>query len=72
MKRGFVGNLILIIIGLALAYYFFDWSIFDALESEKGKSTINYIQDVLAALWSYVKTPVMFVWDKLVELFTPI
>ena len=71
-NRGFVGNLILLVIALALAYYFFDWSIFDAAESEKGRDTIDYIRNVLTALYSYIKTPVLFVWNKIIELFTPL
>ena len=55
-ERGFISWLILIIIALALLYYFFDWSIFDAIESEKGRATINYIREVLSTSWSYLKT----------------
>ena len=65
MNRGFIGNLILLTIGLALAYYFFDWSIFDAIKSDKGMATIDYIQDVFSASWSYIKT----FGTKLYEIF---
>ena len=72
MKKdsGFIGTLLLIIVGLALAKYFFNWSIFDAAASEKGQGTILYIRDVLNTAWSYIKTPAMFVWDKIVKLIS--
>ena len=63
--KGFISGLILIIIALALLRYFFNWSIFDAANSEQGKNTINYIKEVLGVVWSYIKTPVLFIWDKI-------
>lgn len=67
MNKGFISKLILIIVALALLKYFFNWSIFDALESEQGKNTINYIRDVLNTSWVYIKVPIMFVWQKILE-----
>ncbi|MFZ2484873.1 MAG: hypothetical protein WAX80_02775 [Minisyncoccia bacterium] len=67
-ERGFIGLLILLIVALALLKYFLDWSIFDAVESERGQATINYLREVLDVSWSYMRTPVMFVWDRIVEL----
>lgn len=55
-NKGFIGILVLIIIALALAKYFFDWSIFDALSSEKGKDTVLYVKNILNVVWSYLKT----------------
>ena len=52
--RGFIGTLLLIIAGLAALKYFFDWSIFDALESEKGRATVGYIKDVLVWLKNFI------------------
>mgnify|MGYP001602986194 CR=1 FL=1 len=68
MNRGFISWLILIIIALASLKYFFDWSIFDAAASEQGRNTISYIREVLSTTWSYIKTPVTFVWQKILEL----
>ena len=67
-ERGFISLLILLIIALALLKYFLNWSIFDAMESERGRETVSYIRDVLNIAWSYVRTPVMFVWQKALEL----
>lgn len=66
-ERGFVTTLLLIIIGLALLKYFFNWSIFDAAASEQGRGTISYIRDVLNTVWSYIGTPVTFAWQEVVK-----
>jgi len=66
--KGFISWLILIIIALALLKYFLNWSIFDAIESERGRETVSYIRDILNITWSYVRVPVLFVWQKVLEL----
>ncbi|MDP2641943.1 MAG: hypothetical protein Q8P21_01465 [bacterium] len=68
MERGFIGKLVLIIIALALLYYFFNWSIFDAVESEQGRATVEYIRNVLNTGWAYIRDLAILVWDKLVGL----
>ena len=65
-ERGFIGTIFLIIIGLALLKYFFNWSIFDAAASEEGRGTISYVRDILNTLWSYLATPVNFIWNEVV------
>jgi hypothetical protein len=64
---GFITTLLLIIIGLALLKYFFNWSIFDAAASEEGRGTVSYIRDVLNTVWAYIETPARFVWDEVVK-----
>ena len=61
-ERGFVGIIILIIIGLAAIKYFFDWSIFDALKTEEGRATLAYVKQLIATLkgvvvdlWNYIR-----------------
>jgi len=66
-ERGFISWLILLIVALAFLKYFFDWSIFDAVESEKGRATIAYIREVLDVSWAYIKIPILFVWHKILE-----
>jgi len=68
-EKGIIGWLVLIIIALALLKYFLNWSIFDALESERGRETLNYIREVFAVVWSYIRVPVLFLWQKALELF---
>ncbi len=65
MNKGFIGFLILIIIALALAKYFLDWSIFDALSTEKGMATVQYVKQVVSTIWEYVKIG----FAKLHEIF---
>jgi hypothetical protein len=65
-KRGFIGMIILIILGLAALKYFFDWSIFDAAETEEGRGTVTYIREVLNAVWRYIETPVVWIWNEVV------
>lgn len=65
--RGFIGKLLMVIIALALLKYLFNWSIFDAANSEQGKATISYIRDVLNIAWTYVRTPTLFIWQKILD-----
>ena len=58
--------IILAVAALALLKYFFDWSIFDALASEEGQSTIDYIRKVLGYIWSYLSTPATYVWNEVI------
>lgn len=67
-NKGFIGWLVLIIIALALLNYFFNWSIFEALSSERGMDTLNYIKEIFATAWSYLKAPVTWLWDRILEL----
>jgi hypothetical protein len=69
MNRGFIGTLFLIIVGLALLKYFFDWSIFDAAATEEGRATIDYIRKILNAIWSILAVPATFIWN---EIFVPV
>ena len=63
--RGIIGLIILVIIGLILLKYFLNFSVFDAANSAQGHETIGYTQSVLNLIWSYVSTPVTFVWTKI-------
>lgn len=66
-NRGFIGLFILIIIALAALKYFLDWSIFDAADSKQGINTIEYIKNILNISWSYIRIPIFFIWDKILE-----
>ncbi len=52
---GFIGTIVMVIVGLMLLYYFFDWSIFEIGETEKGKETIFYGGRLLEAIVVYIK-----------------
>jgi hypothetical protein len=72
-QKGFISTLILIIVGLALLKYFFNWSVFDAAASPQGRATIDYIRQVLDTTWAYISAPVTWIWSSIVwpilELF---
>lgn len=63
--RGLIGTIILIIVALALLKYFLDWSIFEAAESPEGQETIGYTERLLHTLWSYIETPAVFIWERI-------
>ncbi|MEK7227663.1 MAG: hypothetical protein AAB641_02115 [Patescibacteria group bacterium] len=58
-ERGFIGTVFLIIIGLAALKYFFNWSIFDAINSEQGRGTLLYLKEIL----NYLKGLVLSIWS---------
>jgi hypothetical protein len=58
---GFVGLVVLIIIALVAAKYFWDWSIFEAAGTPEGQGALAYLKDILVwikdallALWAYI------------------
>jgi len=67
-QKGFISWIILFIIALALLKYFFNWSIFDAAETDEGKSAILYIRDILNFIWYYIEAPVKWIWQRILEL----
>lgn len=67
MNKGFIGTIVLIIVGLALLKYFLNWSIFDAAASEEGRATITYVRDIINTVWSYIGSPVNFAWNEVVK-----
>ncbi len=64
--QGFIGLIILVIIALVLLKYFLNWSVFDAAASPQGQSTISYTHNLWDTIWSYISTPVTFIWQKIV------
>lgn len=75
-NKGSVKWILLIIIALVLASYFFDFSVQEAIEDEQTQSNFGYIKnnishfydtylkDFLATLWSVFKE---YVWGPFVE-----
>ncbi|MEK7135177.1 MAG: hypothetical protein AAB780_00530, partial [Patescibacteria group bacterium] len=61
---GFIGLIILIILGLAALKYFLNWDIFDAASTSEGQNTIGYIRNILNTVWSYIGSPLMWIWDE--------
>jgi hypothetical protein len=65
-NQGFISYIILIIVALGLLNYFFDWSIFEFLSSDKGQGTVSYLRDVISTGWSYISAPVTFIWEEII------
>ena len=65
-NRGFIGLLVMILIGLAALKYFLNWDIFDAASSDQGQSTIGYIRNIINTTWSYIGAPVAWIWNQIV------
>jgi hypothetical protein len=60
-EQGFVQFILLIIIALVAAKYFFNWSIFEAAQTPEGKGALDYLKELVfwlkdsaVALWSYI------------------
>lgn len=70
LNRGEVGSIkwiILIILALVIASYFFDFNIQEAVEDEQTQSNFNYIKNNLITYYeSYLKTPLDFFWNEIV------
>lgn len=67
MNKGFVSTLVIIILALAAAKFFFDWDIFDAAETPEGQGTVVYIRRVLDVIWSYLLLPLSWIWENVME-----
>lgn len=65
-EQGFIGLVILIIIALALLKYYLDFDVFAAAGSPHGQETIGYTARVVRVIWSYISTPVTFVWNQII------
>ncbi len=65
-EGGFIGLIVLIILGLAALKYFFNWDIFDAASTSQGQNTIGYIRKVINFVWSYIGAPLNWIWDQIV------
>ncbi len=67
-EGGFIGWILLLVIALALLHYFFDWSVFEAAETEQGRNTLDYVKSLISFIWSYLKIPIMFIWEAILAL----
>src|SRR4051812_7548774 len=65
-ERGFVGIILLVIIGLILLKFYANFDVFSAADSGRGQETIGYTAQLLKTIWSYISTPVTFIWSQIV------
>ena len=70
MDRGFIRTILVIVIALAILYYFFDWSILDAKSSPRGEATVDYLANVFWAsievVKKYIIAPIVFIFRKVI------
>lgn len=66
-SKGFIGTIVIVVIGLALLKYFFDWNIIEFLKSPKVIETFYYIKKFIVLIWDkFVATPASFLWNDIV------
>lgn len=64
-ERGLIRWILLIIIALVLASYFFDFSVKEAVEDEQTQSNFSYIQTNLTELWNeHLKSTADYLWNN--------
>ena len=64
-QGGFLGLIVLIVIALVLAKYFYNLDVFQAADSEQGRATAGYMHQIFSTFWSYVGTPIVFMWQRI-------
>lgn len=64
-SKGSLKWIIIIIVGLILSSYFFDFSVQDAVEDEQTQSNFKYIKNEVSEFYNeHIKEGVAFVWDE--------
>ncbi len=71
MKRnrqgGFVGLLIMLVVALALAKYYWDWSFADFIHSHGVAEILSYLKKFILLVWDkFLVGPVVFIWNSVV------
>ena len=69
-ERGFIKWIIILIIGIILASYFFDFSVQDAIEDEQTQSNLGYIKENAIHFYdTYLRNTIEYLWnDIFIEL----
>jgi hypothetical protein len=65
-NEGFISLIIIIVIALAAAKYFFGWSVLSAISSSEGQGTVGYLKDVWNVVWRYIGAPLNWAWDNVI------
>ncbi|MCI5050903.1 MAG: hypothetical protein MRY57_01185 [Candidatus Pacebacteria bacterium] len=66
-EKGSIRWIILIIIGLIIASYFFDFSVQEAIEDEQTQSNFEYIKTHALNFYNaYLRQPINFFWNEIV------
>lgn len=65
-ESGSIKWIILIIIALVIASYFFDFNVQEAIEDEQTQSNYNYIKTHLVNFYNaYLQQPIDFIWNDI-------
>ena len=65
-ERGLIKWILLIIIAIVLASYFFDFSVRDAVEDEQTQDNFGYIQTHTVSFWDkHLKSTANYLWDSI-------
>lgn len=64
-ERGLIKWILLIIVALVLASYFFDFSVKEAVEDEQTQSNFEYIQTNTTDFWNeHLKSTADYLWNN--------
>lgn len=66
-EKGVIGLLIVLIVALALAKYFFHWSIIDFLKSPGFIDVFSYLKKAVLLIWNkLLLAPLRFIWNEVI------
>ena len=66
-ESGSIKWIILLIIGIVIASYFFDFSVQDAIEAEQTQSNYQYIRTHLIEFYNaFLRTTLEFFWENII------
>lgn len=66
-EKGSIKRIILLIIAIALASYFFDFSVQEVVEHEQTQSNYSYIKNHVVNFYqNYLHEPIRYLWDQII------
>jgi len=64
---GFIGLIIMLVVALAFAKYFFEWNVIDFIKNPKVLEVFIYIKKFILLAWNLILVkPVTFIWNEVV------
>lgn len=65
-QKGGIKWIVMLVIGLVLASYFFDFSVQDAVENERTQENIEYVKDESKGFYNkHLKDKVEYFWNEI-------
>ncbi|OHA88403.1 MAG: hypothetical protein A2653_02450 [Candidatus Zambryskibacteria bacterium RIFCSPHIGHO2_01_FULL_43_25] len=66
-RRGFIGTIISLIIGLSVLGYFFDFNVINFIKSPSVQNVLNYAKTAITIVWDrYISGVANYIWDEVV------